>query len=110
MTWAISFTKEAEKDIRRLREPAKSHVYAMLRKVAENPLPFTEGGYGKPLGHKRDGNLTGYLKVKLKGDGLRAVYRLERKDETMLVVVVSVRDDNAVYREAVRRIRKQRNG
>ena len=106
MPWAITFTKDAEKDLRRLREPAKSHVHAMLNKVAENPLPFTEGGYGKPLGHKRDGNLTGYLKVKLKGDGLRAVYRLERTEETMLVVVVSVRDDNTVYKEAVRRIRR----
>ena len=48
MPWAITFTKDAEKDIRRLREPAKSHVHAMLNKVAENPLPFTEGGYGKP--------------------------------------------------------------
>ncbi|PLS31907.1 toxin RelE [Bifidobacterium margollesii] len=105
MTWKLTFTKAAKKDIEHLREPAKSHVHAMLTKVAENPLPFTEGGYGKPLGHKRDGNLTGYLKVKLRGDGLRAVYRLERTEHAMLVVVVSVRDDNAVYKEAVRRIK-----
>ncbi|NEG90018.1 type II toxin-antitoxin system RelE family toxin [Bifidobacterium aerophilum] len=104
MAWRIEFTKEAAKDVSRLREPAKSHVYSILKKVAENPLPFTEGGYGKPLGHKRDGNLTGYLKVKLKGDGLRAVYRLERTEHAMIVVVVSIRDDNAVYKEAARRI------
>ncbi|PST49542.1 addiction module toxin RelE [Bifidobacterium callitrichos] len=104
MAWRIEFTKAAAKDVGRLREPAKSHVYAMLNKVAENPLPFTEGGYGKPLGHKRDGNLTGYLKVKLKGDGLRAVYRLERTERAMTIIVVSVRDDDAVYKEAVRRI------
>lgn len=106
MVWRIEFTKAAAKDVSRLREPAKSHVYAMLNKVAENPLPFTEGGYGKPLGHKRDGNLTGYLKVKLKGDGLRAVYRLERTEQSM-TIVVSVRDDNAVYKEALRRIQQQ---
>lgn len=104
MAWRIEYTKAAAKDVAGLREPAKSHVKAMLDKVAENPLPFTEGGYGKPLGHKRDGNLTGYLKVKLKGDGLRVVYRLERAEHAMTVVVVSVRDDNAVYREASRRI------
>ncbi|KAA8830133.1 type II toxin-antitoxin system RelE family toxin [Bifidobacterium tissieri] len=104
MAWRIEFTKAAAKDVERLREPAKSHVYAMLTKVSENPLPFTEGGYGKPLGHKRGGNLTGYLKVKLKGDGLRAVYRLERTEHAMVVVVVSIRDDNAVYKEAARRI------
>ena len=69
-------------------------------------FPFTEGGYGKPLGHKRDGNLTGYLKVKLRGEGLRVVYRLERTVHSMTVVVVSVRDDNTVYKEAARRIKK----
>lgn len=104
MVWRIEFTKDAAKDVNKLREPSKSHVYAMLNKVAENPLPFTEGGYGKPLGHKRDGNLTGYLKVKLKGDGLRIVYRLERVEQAMIIIVVSIRDDNAVYKEAVRRI------
>lgn len=67
MVWNIEFTKEAQKDIRKLREPSKSHVNEAINKVAQNPLPFTEGGYGKPLGHKRDGNLTGYLKVKLRG-------------------------------------------
>lgn len=69
MVWNIEFTKEAQKDIRKLREPSKSHVNEAINKVAQNPLPFTEGGYGKPLGHKRDGNLTGYLKVKLRGEG-----------------------------------------
>ena len=60
MVWNIEFTKEAQKDIRKLREPSKSHVNEAINKVAQNPLPFTEGGYGKPLGHKRDGNLTGF--------------------------------------------------
>ncbi len=105
MAWRIEFTKAAEKDVDHLREPAKSHVHRMLLKVAENPLPFTEGGYGKPLGHKRNDNLTGYLKVKLKGDGIRAVYRLERTAHAMTVIVVSIRDDDAVYKEAARRIR-----
>lgn len=67
-------------------------------------MTASEGGYGKPLGHRRDGNLTGYLKIKLRGDGLRVVYRLERAGRVMTVVVVSVRDDDAVYREAARRI------
>lgn len=57
MVWNIEFTKEAQKDIRKLREPSKSHVNEAINKVAQNPLPLTEGGYGKPLGHKRDGNL-----------------------------------------------------
>ncbi|KFI93219.1 Cytotoxic translational repressor of toxin-antitoxin stability system [Bifidobacterium saguini DSM 23967] len=106
--WHVEYTRAAAKDIRRLHEPVKSHVYQALAKVSSNPLPFTEGGYGKPLGNKAGNNLTGLLKVKLRGDGIRIVYRLERVEQTMLVIVVSVRDDNAVYDEAARRIGGQR--
>ncbi|WEV41502.1 hypothetical protein OZX57_05565 [Bifidobacterium sp. ESL0682] len=75
-----------------------------IHKVSDNPLPFTEGGYGKPLGHKRNNDLTGLLKVKLRGDGIRIVYSLERVNETMTVVIVGVRDDETVYREAAKRL------
>ena len=104
--WNIEYIKAAQKDIRKLREPAKSHVYEALLKVRQNPLPFTEGGYGKPLGNKLGNNLTGLLKVKLRGDGIRVVYRLERSEQSMTVIVVSVRDDNAVYDEAAKRLNK----
>ena len=40
MVWNIEFTKEAQKDIRKLREPSKSHVNEAINKVAQNPLPF----------------------------------------------------------------------
>jgi mRNA interferase RelE/StbE len=102
--WNILFTKVAEKDVRKLKEPVKSHVHAVLNRVAQNPLPLIEGGYGKPLGNKQDNNLTGYLKVKLRGDGLRVVYRLERTEHAMTVIVISVRDDAAVNKEAARRL------
>lgn len=102
--WILDFTKDAKKDIAKLREPIKSHVFLALRKVAQNPLPFTEGGYGKPLGNKRGNNLTGCFKVKLKDDGIRVVYRLARVEGVMQVIIVSVRDDEAVYKEAVRRL------
>lgn len=39
MVWNIEFTKEAQKDIRKLREPSKSHVNEAINKVAQNPLP-----------------------------------------------------------------------
>lgn len=102
--WKVVYGKDAQKDLKRLREPIISHVYAAIKKVRTNPLPFTEGGYGKPLGNKRSHNLTGLLKVKLRGDGIRIVYRLERSDREMFVIVISVRDDNAVYEEAAKRI------
>jgi len=102
--WEVRYTKASRKDIRRLREPVVSHVYAAIEKVSLNPLPMTEGGYGRPLGNKHGSNLTGLLKIKLRGDGVRVVYRLERSEHAMTIVIVSVRDNDAVYREAAKRI------
>lgn len=102
--WDLAFTKAAIKDIAGLKEPRKSHVYKALQKVRQNPLPRGEGGYGEPLGHHNSGNLTGLLKIKLRSDGIRVVYRLERADRRMVVVIVGIRDDEAVYREAAKRL------
>lgn len=103
MAWEVRFTKAARRDIDKLGEPRRSHVQTALKKVSQNPLPASEGGYGKPLGSHAKGNLTGLLKVKLRGDGIRIVYRLERRDETMVVIVVGVRDDDEVYQLALKR-------
>lgn len=46
----------------------------LIQKVCQNPLPENEGGYGKLLGNKNNTNLSGFLKVKLRGAGLRIVY------------------------------------
>lgn len=102
--WKYHFTDKAAADMASLGEPRRSHAYKALNRVCFNPLPQSEGGYGKPLGNKAGLNLSGLLKIKLRGDGLRIVYRLERREHSMLVIVVSVRDDMAVYREAARRI------
>lgn len=101
--WRDEYTREAVDDIRRLGEPRGTRVKKAIAKVLRNPLPITEGGYGEPLGNKCGNNLTGLFKVKLRGDGIRIVYRLERVDKVMRVVIVSIRDDMAVYREAARR-------
>lgn len=102
--WKILYIKEAKKDLKKLREPILSHVRTAIEKVSQNPLPFTEGGYGKPLGNKHGSNLTGLFKVKLRSDGIRIVYRLERTEHEITIVIISVRDDNAVYSEAAKRI------
>ena len=43
------------------------------------------------------------MKVKLKSDGIRIVYKLERIEHAMRIVVIGVRSDDAVYREAQKR-------
>jgi mRNA interferase RelE/StbE len=50
-------------------------------------------------------DLVGLLTVKLRADGIRVVYRIVRADKDALVVV-GVRTDSDVYREAVRRRKK----
>ena len=49
-------------------------------------------------------NLTGLMKIKFKDAGLRVVYQIERKDEIMTIIVISVRDDEMVYRLAAKRM------
>ena len=106
MNWELVYLPEAEKDYRSLSHNQQIVVHKALKKVKQNPLPQREGGYGKPLGHKGGTNLTGFLKVKLRGEGLRIVYRLIRTKTQMLVVVIGVRGDEEVYEIAEKRIRK----
>ena len=81
-------------------------VRKAIQKVCQNPLPETEGGYGKLLGNKSSTNLTGFLKIKLRGAGLRIVYQLIRQGDYMLVIVIGVREDEEVYEIAQKRISK----
>lgn len=105
MNWTLELTEQALRDLKRLKEPARGHAVKAMRKVAQNPLPASEGGYGKPLGNRNSASLTGYMKIKLRGDGIRIVYRLECVEGKMVVIVIEVRDDDYVYEEAARRIR-----
>ena len=64
-----------------------------------------KGGYDKPLGNKGGNNLSGLFKIKLKGLGLRIVYKLEQEalDNIMKIVVISMREGNEVYEIAAKR-------
>lgn len=108
MAWQIEFLDEAREDLRKLDGSVRARVLKAIAKTSTNPLPQSEGGYGKPLGHRVAIDLVGFLKIKLKSDGIRVVYRLEQVDDKLVIVVVGVRTDLEVYREAVRR-RKARD-
>ena len=101
--WELSFLPEAREDLRALDGSQRLRVVKAIAKVQSNPLPSAEGGYGKPLGNKRLSQLSGLMKVKLKSDGIRIVYKLERIEHAMRIVVIGVRSDDAVYREAQKR-------
>ncbi len=108
MNWTVVYLPEAAKDVAVLSRNQQISVKKAIDKVQQNPLPQSEGGYGKPLGNKNGMNLSNLLKIKLRGEGIRVVYKLYCTDEQMLIIVVGVRDDAEVYRTAhQRRIRHE---
>lgn len=106
MNWSIEYLPEVKKDMKDLSRQRQNLVTKLLERASQNPLPQNEGGYGKPLGNKRGLNLTNLLKLKLRGEGLRIIYKLVRTETQMIVVVVGVREDEEVYQTADSRKRK----
>ena len=103
--YAVEYMPKAKDDLARLDGAVRVRVMAGIEKAAQNPLPKSEGGYGKPLGNKQGINLTNLLEVKFRGMGIRAVYKLVRVDKVMKIVVVSVREDEIVFKEALKRVK-----
>lgn len=103
MTWTIEYITEAQNDLAKLDHSQRMQVLKAIKKVAENPLSQAEGGYGKPLGSRQDSRLAGYFKIKLLKLGLRIVYGLVREQSIMRIIIISVRDDEQVYRLAEKR-------
>ena len=104
--WKIDYTPDARKDLKRLDESRRIQVRKAIQKVSTNPLPASAGGYGKPLGNKQGNNLTGLLKIKLRNLGIRVVYRLIIRGDTMQILVIGAREDDAAYKLAAERLKK----
>ena len=100
MSWSVEFLDEAKKDLKRLDRGVQVQVLKGIQKVSQNPVSIYEGGYGKPLGNKNNTDLTGLFKIKYRDLGIRVVYRLERTETTMRIIVISARTDEQVYKEA----------
>ena len=103
MTWQIEFLEEAKNDLKKLDHSSQTQVLKGIRKVSQNPLPSFQGGYGKPLGSKNGTNLTNLLKIKFLDLGIRVVYKLEKTDTVMKIIVISASMDEQVYKEAYKR-------
>lgn len=106
MSWKLVYLPEAAKDLNNLAGNQRLLVVKAIDKVLRNPLPASEGGYGKPLGNKQGNDLSGFLKIKLKSAGIRVVYKLIRTETEMLVVVIGARADDEVYETALHRAQK----
>lgn len=104
--WTVSFLDEALDDLKNLDGSTRALVLKAIKKVQINPLPTERRGYGKPLGNRLSSHLTGLMKIKLRGVGIRVVYKIEEQGGIMLVVIIGMRSDSEVYREAQRRREK----
>ncbi|NMN02639.1 type II toxin-antitoxin system RelE family toxin [Bifidobacterium panos] len=104
--WEQQFLPEASKEMGKLTEAVRVQVQKGLDKVAQNPLPQNEGGYGKPLRNDNQAKLAGLCKVKFREIGIRVVYKAVRQDNVMRIIVVGVRSDKEVYELADARRRK----
>ena len=105
MRWKIEYMKEAQRDLLRLDPHDRKLILKAIEKTAERPLPPPDG-IGKPLGHRASSDLRCYYKIKLHSLGYRVVYSLVMDDGIMKIIVISIRNDDAVYLEAERRIGK----
>lgn len=107
MSWKLSYLPEAEKDLKALDGSQRILVLKAIKKVQQNPLPAEENGYGKSLGNYGSTGLAELLKIKLRAAGLRVVYKLQRTESEMLVIVIGVRADEEVYDIASKRAARQ---
>ena len=103
MSWEIEYRPEAKKELDKLNQSVRPQIVTGIRKVAQNPLPRQEGGYGDPLGRHSGLDLTGLYKIKFRKPGIRVVYKLRRERERMVIVVVGIRAEEEVYRIAAKR-------
>ena len=103
MSWEVHYTDEARADLEKLDGSQRKTVLKAVAKVSLNPLPASEGGYGKPLGNKHGNDLTGLCKIKLVKEGIRVVYALIRTETAMKIVVIAARSDDEVYEIAAQR-------
>ena len=97
MSCEVIYLPEVENDYNKLSRRQKLMTDKAIKRVKCNPLPENEGGYGKPLGHNRGRNFTGYLKIGLMGEGIRIVYKLIKTETRMSVIIIGLREDDEVH-------------
>ena len=63
MNWQVEWLDEAKKDMRKLGKAEQIQVLKGIEKVRTNPLPTSQGGYGKPLLNAERTKLSAYIKA-----------------------------------------------
>jgi mRNA interferase RelE/StbE len=108
VSYQVEYGKKAKDDLRGFDGAVQRAIRKLIDRVAENPLPKAEGGYGEPLGHRHGKNLTGLCKIKLLKLGVRVIYRVIRTDKMMKIIVIAARADDEVYDLAAARAQDEK--
>lgn len=104
MSWSVKYVQEALNDLQKLDRSDQLLVLAAIEKLKHAPLPRPDG-YGDPLGsRKSSGNLTGLLKLYVKDQKIRIVYKIESKELKIVhIIVIDEKEKNKVYEVAAER-------
>lgn len=99
MRYSVTLTEDAADDFRRLDGSLKQSVAKQLKKLETAPL------LGEHLGNKAGLDLTGYYKLYVAKKSIRIVYRIIEREVIVEVVAIGKREELAVYRTSLKRIR-----
>ena len=103
MNWQVEWLDEAKKDMRKLGKAEQIQVLKGIEKVRTNPLPTSQGGYGKPLRNAERTKLSRLCKIKFRDIGIRVVYKPLLRNGIMTIIVVGIRSDSDAYIKANKR-------
>lgn len=101
MNWQVEWLDEAKKDMRKLGKAEQIQVLKGIEKVRTNPLPTSQGGYGKPLRNAERTKLSRLCKIKFRDIGIRVVYEPLLRNGIMTIIVVGIRSDSDAYIKAL---------
>lgn len=99
MRYSVILTDAAAADFRNLDGSLKEPVAKQLRKLETAPR------LGEHLGNRAGLDLTGYYKLYAAKKTIRIVYRILEQTIVVEVVAIGKREDLAVYRETITRLR-----
>jgi mRNA interferase RelE/StbE len=97
MAFRIEYHQKVYKDLEKLRlnRSQLKNLKKKIEDISRNPFPKNQGGLGEPL----SGNLKGLMKFRF-DDVYRVVYRIVIDQETLKIIVIGLRADQKVYRQA----------
>ena len=100
MTWQVQFLEAAQKDFERLDGSQKQETAKAICKVSQSKRGRLRQAIGRTHRHESRRSIK---KIKLKRSGIRIVYKLVQDRDHMLIIVIGLRSDSAVYKTAAHR-------